>query len=149
MTYPVSRLIEMTPLSKDQVRRKLGVSGTEWPRYINGGVSAATAERWAERLGLHPYEVWPELAKEHAANPTARECAHPKCTVEFVPRKSDHKYCCTRCQQNVAKAAWKRRKYAKDAEFREERKAAARARYALERDYIRRQQAAYRARQAS
>lgn len=147
MRYRIQRLLELVPLSPDQTRRVLGVSGTEWPVYIQSGVAAKTAERFAERMGLHPYEVWPELAKEHAAL-TARACARPRCSVEFVPRRSNHKFCCERCQQNVAKAAWKRRKYANNSEYRESQKEQARARYEAEREYIRRQQAEWRRRKA-
>jgi hypothetical protein len=149
MRYPVSSLLDMVSLPRDQVRRLLGVSGSAWGGYMTNGIRASTAELWAERLGFHPYEVWPELSREHVETVAAVVCARPNCGVEFVPKWDRHKFCCQRCQQNVAKAAYKRRRYASDPEFREAVKEEARARYEAERDYIRFQQAGYRKRRVA
>lgn len=58
--YPFGRLLELSDL------HTLGVSGESRHRLEREGLTIDQAERYAQRAGLHPCEVWPELVDDLA-----------------------------------------------------------------------------------
>lgn len=93
------------------------------------------AERCADRLGVHPYCLWPEMRDDVIAS-VVRVCAAEGCEETFEPLTVRRIYCSTRCRDRRAKADWARRRYRSDPVYREKRKADSAARYAAERDYV-------------
>lgn len=139
MRYPISDLFAHMPGSDDDCRRRLSISGSAYGNMVQHGLTFDQAERYAERAGLLPYEVWPEMVDE-LIDLESKVCAAPSCDNRFVPDNPRRIYCCQRCQQNVASARWKRRRYQNDPEYRERLKAQSRARYYRDHEYVRRQQ---------
>lgn len=76
--------------------RAFGVSGRTWQNYMCHGVGREQAERIAERLGVHPYELWPELIDYDAG---ARPCK--VCDGLFVPVRCDQVYCGAACRKRA------------------------------------------------
>lgn len=61
MRYPIADLIAMMRCdSEDQARRTLRI-GAQYHRIVDEGLTLDQAERYAERAGFHPYEVWPAM----------------------------------------------------------------------------------------
>lgn len=60
--YPLAPLLEAMRCTLSQASKRLGIGGPEYRRYADEGLSRETAERKALRAGLHPYEVWPDMA---------------------------------------------------------------------------------------
>lgn len=139
MRYPIADLFALMPGSDNDCRRQLAISGAAYGNMVQHGLTFDQAERYAERAGLNIYVVWP-AAVDELIERESKVCAAPACDERFVPTHPRRIYCSQRCQQNVAKAAWKRRRYQSDPEFRERLKAESVARYWRDRDYIRRQQ---------
>lgn len=52
---------------------KLGLSGTTEKLYRRVGVSEPVADRLAVRAGMHPWEVWPEMAEHSMVEAEAAE----------------------------------------------------------------------------
>lgn len=65
--YPLEPLRSMTGVSKSAMQKRLGVSGSEWVRYWRDGLSVLVADRYANRLGFHPAEVWPSWVEDAEA----------------------------------------------------------------------------------
>lgn len=139
MRYPIADLFAQLPGNEKECCHRLGISGSSYGNFVQHGLTFDQAERYAERAGLNAYTVWPAMVDE-LIDRESKVCAAPGCEERFVPTHPRRVYCCRRCQQNVAKAAYKRRRYATDPEFRERLKAESTARYWRDRDYIRRQQ---------
>ncbi len=59
MRYPIADLFHMMPGTDDDKRRHLAISGGAYGAMRLHGLTLDQAERYAERAGLHPYEVWP------------------------------------------------------------------------------------------
>jgi hypothetical protein len=103
--------------------------------FTQHGITLEQAERFADRIQIHPYELWPEMA-DHIVEAMTKVCVADGCNETFEPKTKRRLYCSPRCRDRRAKANWARRRYQTDAEFRERRKAQAAARYLAERDYI-------------
>lgn len=73
--YPLEPLAEATGESCQALGRLLGLSGSSWTVVRDQGAGEKAAERYAVRLGVHPYTVWPEMADHVAADVLARERA--------------------------------------------------------------------------
>lgn len=73
--YPWAPLAAAMGLSEHQAAARLGVSGTTQQTYRRIGVLEETAERLADKAGLHPFEVWPELLEHRLADAEARRRA--------------------------------------------------------------------------
>ncbi len=59
--YPLEPLLEqMREPSQDVARRRLQIGGRTFARYLSEGVSEATADRLASRVGFHASSVWPD-----------------------------------------------------------------------------------------
>lgn len=59
--YPLADLVAATGLTEAALARDIGLSGTTLKNARENGFSASSADRYAVRAGLHPFEVWPEM----------------------------------------------------------------------------------------
>jgi hypothetical protein len=104
--YPLSPLLEATGLSLSALAQRVGIGGGEYRRIQAEGVSELLADRWANRLGLHPAEVWPDFGMVLCA-----ECGAP-----FAPARRA-RFCSTRCYQRQYQRAWRKRREDTDPAF--------------------------------
>lgn len=79
-----------------QLRRLCPMNGSEYRRVQDEGLSETQADRWSVRLGLVPWQVWPEWG--------CVPCALTDCGEMFVPRRPGHVY----HDQKCARKAWAR-----------------------------------------
>jgi hypothetical protein len=133
--YPISDLFALMAGSDDDCRRKLGISGAAFGPMKQHGLKFEQAERYAERAGLLPYEVWPEMVDELIGS-LERECAAEGCCERFIPSNPRRIYCSHICRDRKAKARWAQRRYQSDPEYAARRREASTARYRREREYI-------------
>ena len=105
---------------------KLGVAHGTVQRWRERGLTETNADRIATALGLHPWQLWPEMQAVATAQ-VMRECAHPDCAIEFVLTRSDRRFCSDRCRnstpekrarRSAVNAARQRARYRADAEVR-------------------------------
>jgi hypothetical protein len=138
----VKRLYSLAPLAAlagvevQQLASKLRLSGSDWQRYRDDGVSEKVADRLARKLGFAAYNVWPEMI-DHAIEDASLRCAH--CDGLFIPTNRRQRFCSVRCQQG----AWRRNRYRTDPKFREQAIATSRAYYAEAGEYARARQRRY------
>lgn len=95
--YPLAALASAVGLSEHALCVRLGISGTTMQVLRRDGVSELQADRYAVRLNLHAYSVWPEMIDE-AAEETSRVC---ECGERFYPRTKRHLFCSPRCRRRV------------------------------------------------
>jgi ribosomal protein S27AE len=105
-------------MSLHRACKRLGIRGSTVVEYRDRGMSDYVAERLALKAGLHPYEVWPEMADARVQE-LERSCE--ECGASFVPTRAGHRYCSTRCGQRVWNRAYQRRRYWSDPEYRARR----------------------------
>jgi hypothetical protein len=129
--YSVRILAEHKGLSKTGASRALRISGSEYKAYWCHGVTRKVAERMADQNGVHPYEVWPEMA-DHDFEDASVPCANDRCEKRLIPRTTRQRYCSRQCAKN----AWMRQHYASDSDWRERRLADNRQRYEQTKDEI-------------
>lgn len=129
--YGLGRVVERLEPGTS-VPRALGVSSKVLIDYAVLGLTERQAERLAVRLGVDPYQCWPEMLDEAIAE-VERECAAVDCAVRFVPpAKAPHKrFCSSTCRRREQR----REQYRRDPEFRERVRAQMRRYYAETRDY--------------
>jgi endogenous inhibitor of DNA gyrase (YacG/DUF329 family) len=103
----------------------LGEHRRQVARWRSSGVSRSLADRIADRLSLHVYELWPEMRDDDIADLT-RTCAADDCAETFVVlRPSAHRrFCSARCK---ARMEWRRRWSSVDEETKERKRAYVRA----------------------
>lgn len=123
MNYRFSSLAEAMGESETHTFRRLRVNGARRQIILEDGIDIDQAERWALKLGMHPFEVWPEMVNEALLAGT-KACA--ACGGPFVPSRPSHVYCCHNCRVRVG---MRRRRL--DPEIRA-RELQARRRYAAE-----------------
>lgn len=68
--YPIGDLFAMMRSSDDDCRRQLALSGSSYGLAVQWGLTFDQAERYAERAGFHPYEVWPQMRDDAIADAT-------------------------------------------------------------------------------
>lgn len=90
--YPLASLIEASRQSYDNARRTVGASGTDWTRAARDGILEAKADRWAVKLGLVPFEVWPDWLDD-----AFRPCTATGCPNRFAPYRDQDLYCSRTC----------------------------------------------------
>lgn len=110
--YPLAALLEATGLTESGLTREVGLSGSTLKKAREVGFTADAADRYAVRCGLTPLEVWPDYGQVPCV----------ECGQLFAQTRSTHRY----CEWNCAARAGRRRRYAEDPAYREQRKAAAR-----------------------
>ena len=123
----------------DQIAEACDVVRRTVQRWRTTGLSYESAVAACEAARLHPAELWPSWYSDELER-LSRTCAAPGCDATFLPENPRRKYCCRTCGQNVAKAKWKRRRYAEDPSYAEARRADSARYYAEARTYVRRRQ---------
>lgn len=112
-TYPIEPLLEATGMTMSQLAQALGIGGPEYRRYRDEGMTRDVAERKALKAGLHPYEVWLDMA-DNDLHDAERECAAPDCSNRFVPHPMAprRRWCSSTCKSRT----WAREAYTRDPE---------------------------------
>jgi hypothetical protein len=108
--YPLEALTDASELSEAALVRQVGMSGSTLKRVRVEGLSEAQADRYACRLGLVPWMVWPNWLDD--AQVPCKECGEL-----FVPKRKGHVYCTVRCGRRANDRENKRRRYASDPEY--------------------------------
>lgn len=124
-------------LTHNESARTLGVSGSTWQNYMCHGVNREAAERIADKLGVHPYELWPDMVDHDAGVKPCEECGQP-----FIPNTTRQRF----CDRNCAVRQWMRNRYQSDPDWRARDIARSRAYYEDYGDYCRNRQRTYRTR---
>lgn len=100
--YPLAAFAKAVGLSKSQAMKQFGLP---W-RSRNDGLGDGQAERVATRAGLHPFEIWPELADDRIAALEV-ECEADGCDERFMPSitrgPNQRRFCSRRCGQRMAR----------------------------------------------
>lgn len=94
---------------------QLGISPTTAARYERDGLTDEQAERYATRIGYHPFTIWPEMA-DHRIAAITRICQ--ECSTPFVPNRGFQRYCSHACGHRQRNREWARQRYAADPDFR-------------------------------
>jgi hypothetical protein len=58
MRLTIEELVDYTGIPVRSIRETVRASNDAWRRYKTHGIPVNTAEKWAERLGMHPAEIW-------------------------------------------------------------------------------------------
>jgi hypothetical protein len=74
----------------------LGEHRRQVARWRSGGVSRSLADRIADRIGLHVYEIWPQMRHDDIEDLPV--CARDDCDERFVPGYG-RRFCSPRCRQ--------------------------------------------------
>ena len=131
--YPLGPLIQMMGVTNRQAGEFLNLNGRYYRKYATEGLSRDVAERYASKMGLHPYEVWPEMQDEDELIRALPECAAHGCENPVTPpRRGRRIYCSKRCKQRVAMAVWR----ARHPEVREKDRQRSRAYYHYATEYV-------------
>jgi hypothetical protein len=118
----------------------VGMSGSTQQDARCHGVTSRVAERLAIEAGLHPYNVWPDMA-DHDLIDTQIPCV--ECETPFTPTRKGHVYCTTKCRNRRHSRERMRRLYQTDPDHRARRLAGRRALYAECADYEKARQRRY------
>jgi hypothetical protein len=59
--YPLEPLLAMMDSGRRDAAVELGISGRTRARLLRDGLTERQADRFAVRVGLHPWTVWPDL----------------------------------------------------------------------------------------
>lgn len=107
--YRLQPLAQMAGMTDREALLALKVSGTTYQKYRDEGLSRDVADRMAERLGFHPYEVWPDMVEDDLEDladlpPEGQQCAAWGCPEWFIPsrvggsKRWPPRFCSTRCR---------------------------------------------------
>lgn len=130
---------------------KIGVAHSTIQKWRDRGMEEHNADRVATALGLHPWQLWPEMLAVATA-PVMRECEHPDCFEEFILTRSDKRFCSARCRERAPEraarhrersAAYARERYRSDPEYRARKQQERRAYSETARAALAAQQRAY------
>lgn len=124
----------LTGWTMDQVRAVAPCNGNEYRLRRAHGVTEAIADRLAVAAGYHPFEVWPEMLEDAAAE---RRC--DRCGGGFVPVRRAQRWCSPRCRVFNAQAAHLRRRRRNDPAWAEQQRQRSRRYYRETADYQRAQ----------
>lgn len=116
--YPLDALALASGCSLSSLGRQLGYSGTTWKQYRDEGVTEVVADRCAVKMGLTPWEVWPDLGQ--------RVCENEHCATLFLPVREGQRFCTGLCRRRTASRRWHNERYATDPEFAEAKREKAR-----------------------
>lgn len=93
------------------------MNGGTFNAFKGHGLTLEQAERYAERVRLHPYEVWPDMLDE-VLDTVTRVCAADGCDETFIPSNLRRIYCSKLCGDRRHKTRWAREKYRTDEAYR-------------------------------
>lgn len=96
--YPFAALATAMGVSENQAGRLLKLSGEARAKYRRHGMTEEVADRMAVKAGMHPFEVWPEMADDWLAEV---ECAADDCTERFPFSPYNRRFCSRRCRTRV------------------------------------------------
>jgi hypothetical protein len=133
----------LDPLNDVRLAALLDVDRTQVRRWRTYGVSAVQADTLANRIGVDPYQLWPEILDAAIAE-VERTCAADGCDETFVPpaKVPGKKFCSRRCKGRENR----RIRYQTDPEFRAQVLADVARHYAETSDYQKRRRRIERAR---
>lgn len=96
--YPIEALAEAMRESYSQACDRLGIGGGQRNRIsAAGGFTMDQAEHYANRVGFHPWNIWPEMVDHLMEDEGAvRSCVI--CSTNFPPRSANHICCSPPCQ---------------------------------------------------
>lgn len=104
--YAFSELARAMRMSEHAAAVVLGLSGSTEQDYRRRGMTERVADRLAVKVGLHPFEVWPEMVELHIAA-EVRECAADGCTGTFLLHTGrggqNRRYCSDTCRAREVK----------------------------------------------
>ena len=132
--YPLQPLLDAGASA-----RVLGVSGQAWSTFRDTGMDEYQAEKYAAKMNLFAYDLWPEML-DHRIADASRAC--DECGESFVPSKKVQRFCCYRCKDRQLKREGARRRYNNDPAYREKQLARVARYYAECGDYKRAQERA-------
>lgn len=97
--YPLAPLAAAMRLTEPAALAALGVSGTQQRERRTLGLTRLVADNMAVKAGMHPYEVWPEMADHDiaAAESTLPGCK--ECSTTFVSVHPLQTFCTPRCRK--------------------------------------------------
>lgn len=128
----------LQPVGLPTFAAHLGVPAGRVQNWKRRGLTRDHAEAAADRIGEHPYLLWPDMRDHDIADAARAErvCALPWCNHRFVPVVWNHRFCSRRCANMSAASTdkhrerkreeWRRRAAALTEEQREQRRAKAR-----------------------
>lgn len=119
-------------VSTAEFKALLRINGATLNQWRDEGLSFDAAVRSADRLRVHRYELWPEMADDDETELT-RPC--DECGERFWPKRHDQKFCTPRCNRRWWARESKRRRYQRDPVFAERMRRQRRAYYAECRTY--------------
>lgn len=128
--------------SMAELRLVCPMGGVQYRQAIDRGLTELQADRWAVKLGLLPWMVWPAWLDD-ALTP----CEAPGCDRRFAPhpRAPHTRYCSSTCRQRAKARRYRATANGADANRRHRRAYyEANRGYELERKRIERQRAAER-----
>lgn len=122
--YPLQPLLDMAGMTLNELRQVCPMNGPVYHNARTLGLTEAQADRWACKVGLVPWLIWPDWLDDALV-----ECAEPSCDVRFVPSRKTNIYCSRACMCRTKNREAQRRRYQTDPAFREAKKAANRGYY--------------------
>ena len=108
---------------------KIGVAHSTIGKWRERGMEEHNADAVATALGLHPWQLWPEMLAVNTAA-IMKECERPGCLEEFVPTRKGHRFCSERCRRQARRKrerSKQRERYRNDPEVRARKIAQSRA----------------------
>lgn len=114
--------------SMAELRATFPMNGATYRRVLDEGLSEVQADRLAVRLGLLPWDVWPDWLEAAEV-----ECAATDCAVRFVPAQGHQRFCHSSCSSRQRR----RDRYRRDPAYREQRKGASRRYYEVNGETVR------------
>lgn len=104
--YPLSALVTATGLTEAALGRLVGLSGSTLKKAREWGFTADAADRYANRAGLHPAEVWTDYGLICCAShrrievaPNGTATILEGCDVMFAPKDRQSIYCSGTCRR--------------------------------------------------
>lgn len=100
--YPIEPALAVARMSVKALSLHAGLSSSTLQKSkARGGLTEYVADRVAVSLGLHPYELWPEMAEHHAADELARRRKAKAASMRRWRRKPT-----VRAREKAAKATY-------------------------------------------
>lgn len=132
--YPLQPLLDAAGMTLNDLRQVCPMGGSTYRRARTDGLSEEQADRYACRVGLVPWVIWPDWLDELRV-----ECADEKCAERFVPRMRSQRFCSRACG-NRHRTREALRVKRQDPAFREAERLRRQANYRQTREYEARRQ---------
>lgn len=96
--------------------RQLGISGQTMAAFKDHGMDEHQAEKYAHRMGLFVYDLWPEMV-DHRIEDVSRAC--DECGEAFIPRQRNQRFCSVLHGKRWRQREWQSVRRRQDPEYRE------------------------------